>query len=638
MGGGYMNKAYDIDLSSGEVRDLPIDPRDRELYLGGKGLATRLLHDHTRPGLDPFDEEMVIIFSTGPMTGTAAPQSNRFVVTTKSPLTGGIGSSTCGGNFATKLKKAGVDHVLVRGRAKTPVYIEITEAGAVIKDASHLWQKGTQETQALLPKAFGKAVIGPAGENGVRFAAIVSEERVAGRCGTGAVMGKKNLKAIIANGNKKVPIDDPASFKKLQKKMTEFLRSHPMTGGKLPELGTANIVNTAAGHNILPVNNFQRGRDERAFDISGEELAKEHLEKRVGCASCPIICGRGIMMARPGDGEGNGTGNGEPELTKGPEYESIALLGSNIGAFDLKRIFEWNYLCDDLGMDTISAGGALGFATELTERGLLDSNLTFDNHDTISSMLRDIAHRRGLGDDLAEGVERMSEKYGGKEFAIHVKGLELPAYDPRGCYGQGLEYATTNRGGCHVQGATMYLEAIGPLNVDPHSIKAKPQLVMLQQNIAAAICSSVTCIFATYAMIPSLAFDLNPQGPAYRAITKVLLNSGPMLSLVLKAKAPVQVLWFEKFLTHVIGKKITMGDFVEVGERAFNMERVYNLREGMTAADDTLPDRMLHESTFPGIDGGVPLDQMLPTYYKLRGWDKSGVPTAKTLDRLSIRA
>jgi aldehyde:ferredoxin oxidoreductase len=623
MEGGYMNKAYDIDLSKGVVCELYISPTDRELYLGGKGLGTRLLYDHTRAGLDPYSEEMVIIFSTGPVTGTGAPQSNRFVVTTKSPLTGGIGNSACGGSFATKLKKAGVDLVLVRGKAPKPVYIEITEAGAEIKDASHLWGKGTVETQALLPAGFGKVVIGPAGENRVRYAAIISEERAAARTGCGAVMGSKNLKAIVANGNKKVEVAEKSTYKAFQKLMTKFLLTHPMTGDILPRLGTANLVNTTAGRNILPVNNFQRGTDPRAVEISGEALAARDLKKRVGCTSCPVICGRGIEL--------------HEKLRKGPEYETLGLMGSNLGNFDLKHIYDWNHLADDLGMDTISLGGAIGFATELTQRGLLKSDLSFDKHDTIPQLIEDIAYRRGIGDDLAEGVKRMSEKYGGKEFAIHVKGLELPAYDPRGCYGQGLEYATTNRGGCHVQGATMYLEATGPLSIDPHSTKGKPQLVVLQQNLAAAISSSVFCMFSSYAMIPGAAFRMNPQGMAYKIVNTVLLNSGPILDLVLKLKTPIPLTWFEKFISYVVGKRMTLGEFAEIGNRVFNMERIYNLREGLTARDDTLPHRLLRESTFAGIEGGVPLGQMLPTYYKVRGWDRDGVPKPSTLDNLHIR-
>lgn len=637
MAGGYMNKALDIDLSSGRVRELAIDRGEQELYLGGKGLATRLLYDQTRAGLDAFSEEMVLIFSTGPVTGSAAPQSNRFVVTTKSPLTGAIANSTCGGNFATKLKRAGVDLVLVRGRAQHPVYIVITDANVEIKDARHLWGKGAAATQSALPKQFGKAVIGPAGENRVRFAAVISEERLAGRTGCGAVMGDKKLKAIIANGQHKLPIDDPEAHKELQRTTNKMLRSHPVTGGELPNLGTAAIVNTSAGRNILPVHNFQRGSDLRAPQLSGELLAQKYLKKRVGCTSCPIICGRGIEALDIEEAkEAPRPTGGKPHLTKGPEYETLGLLGSNIGCFDLERVFEWNFLCDDLGMDTISTGGVIGFATELTQRGMLKSDLSFDNHEHISDLIRDIAHRRGLGAELADGVRSLSETYGGQDFAIHVKGLELPAYDPRGCVGQGLEYATTNRGGCHVQGATMYMEATGPISIDPLSIKAKPPLVIMQQNTAAAICCSVYCIFATYSMLPAIAFSLDPQGPVYRAITTALAHSGPVLSLALKGKTPIPLLWFEKFLTHIIGRRVTMGDYLETGERAFNMERIYNLREGFSLRDDILPNRLLYESTFPGVEGGVPLHKMMPAYYRLRGWDRAGVPKSSTLERLSI--
>ena len=625
MNGGFMNKSLDINLSTGEIKELRISPEDQRLYLGGKGIGARLLYDHTPAGMDPYDEEMVIIFSTGPVTGTSAPQSNRFVVTTKSPLTGAIATSACGGNFATKLKKAGVDHVLVRGKAKKPVYIEITdEDGAQIKDAGELWGKGALETQAELPKRYGKAVIGPAGENRVRFAAVVSQDRVAGRAGTGAVMGSKNLKGIIADGKQKVPLAQKDTFRAFQKTHTKFLLAHPMAGSILPRLGTANLVATTAGRNILPTFNFQKGSDHRAVEISGEVLASRHLKKRVGCLACPIVCGRGVEI--------------EGKLEKGPEYETLGLLGSNLGNFDLKSIFELNYLCDDLGLDTISAGGVIGFATELTQRELLDSDLTFDSNEHLPALLEDIAHRKGkLGDDLAEGVKRVADKYGGQDFAIHVKGLELPAYDPRGCYGQGLEYATTNRGGCHVQGCTMYLEACGPLSIDPLSPKAKPELVILQQNVANAVTSSVFCMFATYAMIPDVAFKLNPQGFAYNLVTNTLLNSGPILSLVLKSKNPLQMLWFEKFLSYATGDKMSMGDFVEVGERVFNLERLYNVREGFTTADDTLPPRMLNEPTFPGQTGGVPLAKMLPRYYKVRGWDRDGVPTDRILDKLNIR-
>jgi aldehyde:ferredoxin oxidoreductase len=390
-------------------------------------------------------------------------------------------------------------------------------------------------------------------------------------------------------------------------------------------LGTANIVATAAGRNILPVCNYQKGTDVRAMAISGERIASKYLKKRVGCMSCPVICGRGIeLWMKDAGGEEHLVSHPDGKhkgITKGPEYETLGLLGSNLGCFELEKIFEWNHLCDDLGMDSISLGSTLGFATELTERGMLQSPLSFERHDAVADLIRDTAYRRGLGNDLAEGTRRMADKYGGHDFAIHVKGLELPAYDPRGCYGQGLEYATTNRGGCHIQGATMYLEATGPISVDPLSIKAKPELVALQQNLSAALCCSVYCMFASYAMIPSLAFSLDPQGKIYGAVTQAQLNARPVIALVVKS----------------IGRKVTMGEYTEIGERTFNLERMYNLREGLTGADDTLPRRLLEEPTFPGKERGVPLAAMLPRYYKVRRWDAAGVPTPRTLERLSLR-
>ena len=565
----------------------------------------------------------MIIFSTGPMTGTAAPQSNRFVVTTKSPLTGAIGSSTCGGNFATKLKKAGVDLVLVRGKAKKPVYIEITEAGAAIKDAAHLWGKGALETQKLLPAAFGKAVIGPAGENLVRFACVVSEERVAGRTGCGAVMGSKNLKGIIANGNRKVEIAEKDKFKSLQKWMTKFLATHPMTGEILPRLGTANLVLTTAGRNILPVRNFSRGTDLRAMQISGEEMTAHHLKKRGGCTACPIKCGRGIER----DGH----------VEKGPEYETLGVLSSNLGNFDLKRLFEWNYLCDDLGLDTISAGGVIGFAMELTARGLLQSELSFERHDNISQLLDDIAYRRGLGNDLAEGVKRMSDKYGGHDFAIHVKGLELPAYDPRGCFGQGLEYATTNRGGCHIQGATMFLEATGPLSVDPLSTKAKPELVTLQQNLSAAIGSSVFCMFSSYAMIPAPAFRMDPQGLPYkhRHLGAAQLRPHPRRGAQDQGAHPGDLVRAVSQLHHGApdhhGRvRRDRGPGLQHGAHLQPARGLH--RQGRHAAAEDAARAHL-----PGAGPASRSHDMLPRYYKVRGWDASGVPKRSTLDRLRIR-
>ncbi len=623
MAGGYMGKSLEIDLSSGAIKKFSFSREERELYLGGRGLATRYLYQNTQPGYDPLGEDALLIFGTGPINGTSATQTNRFTITAKSPLTGGIATSACGGNFCTKLKKAGYDLVVIRGKAKTPVIIEIDQDMVRIKKAGRLWGKGTYSTQEALPGQFGKAVIGPAGENLVKYACIVSEERVAGRAGMGAVMGSKNLKAIMANGKSKVEIIETEKFREFQKFMTRFMLDHPMTGDVLPRLGTANLVRTTAGKNIIPTFNFRQGRHPETAKISGEELADKHLEKTGGCTSCAIKCGRVVKV----DGK----------LVKGPEFETLALLSNNLGNFKLTNINRWNYICDDLGIDTISCGNSIGFVMELTEKGLLNSPYRFGKTDNIEDLLHSIAHRQGLGNDIAEGVRSLSEKYGGKEFACHVKGLELPGYDPRGCYGQGLEYATTNRGGCHIQGSTMYLEATGFFIVDPHSIKAKPELVVLQQNTNAAISSLIMCYFSAYAMIPGLTYKMKPHGLVFNLLSKLVLNSGPVLQVMLKYGAPIPLLWFERYLGYVKGRTCTMGEFVKIGERIFNMERLFNLREGFSRRDDILPPRLLNDSTFPGIKGGVPLNKLLPRYYRVRGWDQSGVPTHKTLQKLEIR-
>lgn len=613
----------DVDLTTGKIEKKDLNRRDVELYIGGRGLGARLLYDHTRPGLDPYAPEMVLIFSAGPLTGTNAPQSNRFVVTTKSPLTGLIADSHCGGNFATKLRKAGYEAILIRGRAEQPVYLEVTDEKAEIKDAAALWGKNTAETQAALPKRYGKAVIGPAGEHRVRFAAIVSQTRLAGRTGVGAVMGSKNLKAVIADGQREIPIADREGFKKLQKEHTEFLQKHPMTGGILPELGTANLVMTTAGRNIIPTRNFQTGHDLECVNLSGEKMRDELLLKHDGCIACPIHCGRHVKLPK---GEG-----------KGPEFETLGLLGSNLGVFDLPTVIDFGILADDLGMDSISLGSTLGFATELTERGMFKSDLKWGNVDAYRKAIEDTAYRRGIGEDLADGTRRMAERYGGKDFAINVKGLELPAYDPRGCVGQGLEYATTSRGGCHIRGSTMFLEATGPVSVDPLSPKAKPELVILQQNTNASVSALSMCYFAAYAMIPDAVFNLDPNSLVYRIAMKVMLNAGPVVGAVLKLPNPAQLLWFEKFLSFVTGKKYSMGDLNTIGDRIMNLERLYNLREGLKPeVDDTLPVRLLYEPTSK-THVGVPLGKMLPKYYRIRGWDRHGVPTEKTISRLEIR-
>ncbi|MGE5198367.1 MAG: aldehyde ferredoxin oxidoreductase family protein [Rhodospirillaceae bacterium] len=623
---GYAGRVLDVDLAARTFAFGPLDEETARLYLGGKGYGARLLYDLTPAGIDPLGPANPLIFATGPLNGSVAPQSNRFAVVCKSPLTGAIGNAACGGSFAYGLKRAGVDVLIVRNQSLSPVRLEIDgDRGEVaFIDASALWGKGTRETQAILGRKRHHAVIGPAGEHLVLFAGIVSDERIAARTGVGAVMGSKRLKAVTAGGSRRLEMDDEQAFKRYTKWLGGMFRRHPVLGERLKRVGTSGIVSTTNPRNILPTRNFKYGHHPDALNVSGEYMADHGLVGvKSSCIHCPVTCGRDVEV------EGVGR-------VKGPEYETVALLGTNLDLPDLARVAEWNHLADDLGMDTISLGAVLGFAMELREQGLFDAGVRFGDPAGVSDLVRDIAYRRGAGADLADGVRRLSEKYGGRPFAMHVKGLELSAYDPRGSFAQGVEYATSNRGGCHVQGASMYMESTGPLTINPQSLRLKADLPVVMQNLACAINSMVLCIFTTYGMMPGFVHGLSPFSRTHRALTAIMEHSGPLLRLLMGARV-APILWYEKWLTYITGERFTSGRLQEIGARIFNLERMYNLREGLTGADDTLPDRMLHEPTFPGMASGHPLHLLLPRYYALRGWDRHGVPTARTLKRLQVR-
>jgi aldehyde:ferredoxin oxidoreductase len=623
---GYAGRILEVDLKNQSFTFQPLDEETARLYLGGKGYGTRLLYDRTAPGIDPLGPDNPLIFATGPLNGSVAPQSNRFAVVCKSPLTGGIGNATSGGSFSYGLKRAGIDVLILVGQSAIPVRLEIDGDRDRVDfiDAGELWGKGTYQTQEILGKKKHHAVIGPAGENRVLFAGIVSGERIAGRTGVGAVMGSKRLKAITVSGSRKLEMDDPEKFKEYTKEVRELFREHPVLGTSMRRYGTANIVNTTNGRNIIPTRNFRYGHFRDAMQISGEYMEDHGLVGiKSSCLHCPVTCGREVEV------EGVGR-------VKGPEYETLALMGSNLEIGDLKRVSEWNYHADDQGMDTISLGATLSFAMELQERGLLDAGLSFGDPAGVTEMILDIGHRRGLGNDLADGVRRMSQKYGGEEFAMHVKGLELSAYDPRGSFAQGVEYATTNRGGCHVQGASMYMESVGPLTINPQNLKLKADIPIVQQNLACAINSMVLCMFTTYGIFPKAVHEMDPKSLKYRMIAAALENSGPLFRMAMSMKGK-PMFWYEKWLTYVTGQTLSGGHLQEIGARIFNLERMYNLREGLTAKDDTLPHRFLHEPTFEHMKSGHPLDRLLPRYYRHRGWDAEGVPTKRTLEKLQVR-
>ena len=509
--------------------------------------------------------------------------------------------------------------------------VSIVDGSVTISDASDLWGKNAEETQEAFPKIYGKLVIGPAGEHLVRYASAVSGERVSGRCGGGAALGAKKIKAIVAYGTKRPEIKNKKAFDAYVKKWVYFLRNHPMTGESLPNYGSAGLVSKANSTNALPAHNFKYGHFKDAHFVSGETLADKYLIRNSSCISCPIRCERRVLV----DGRD----------VKGPEYETCGFFGPNIEAISMENMLKLNYLCDILGMDTISLAATIAFAMELKENGVADFGVTFGNSDNLFEVVEKIARREGIYSDLANGSKWMSEKYGGKEYAMHSKGLEMASYEPRRSVGMGLGYATSNRGGCHLNGGYLaLLESVGVLMTDPLSISAKPALTAFLQNGMEAVSVCGFCLFSAQSFVPAIFFRLGPHHPITRLVGKIATHSGPVVRLLLVCMPLLRfnsVFLFPhaEATRRATGLPLYTGSFVRLGERSFNTERLYNLREGLTGADDSLPDRLTKVPQDPNNPKTVVrLDRMLPVYYKIRGWDQNGVPKKRTLRKLGIEA
>lgn len=627
--GGYMGKVLIIDLKNKSTSLYPWSELDRELFLGGKIMAAKIIYDNVKPNVDAFDEENIMVVSTGPLTGTGAPASSRFNISTISPLTGLITSSNCGGNFGLFLKKAGYDALIIKNKSESPIWIEIIQDHVLFHKAENLWGMTTSQTQQSLDSKAGKIVIGPAGENLVRYASIFSQERAAGRGGTGAVMGDKNLKAITAKGNFKPKIAQSKKTKEFYKSWIKILREHPLTGQQLPNLGTAGLISLMQHRNILATRNFKYGQYKDFDKISGERLQKEFLVKNKGCVTCPIQCGRQVEV------------NGK--IVKGPELETLGLLGSNILNKDLELILRWNLELDELGMDSISIGGTLAFAMELNEKGLWKNSIEFGKTENISKLFEDIAYRKGIGDELAEGTKYLSKKYGGKDFSINSKGLELAAYEPRSAIGHGLGYAVSNRGGCHLNAGYLVLfEGLG-LNMDPYSKKSKAELTIMTQNIMEATSSAGNCLFTLYAMLPKSLLK-NPNSRITRFFNKSLTTDITANIVKYIDKADAGLLPFKipqipqiKAIELVTGMKMNIGKLKTIGDRGYNIERMYNVQRGVSAKDDSLPDRLtkvVQREDEP--NSYVPLEDLKQRYYKIRKWDSEGKPTRKKLKELKL--
>jgi len=618
-----------IDLTARKVSRFEISEALYKSYIGGKTLGARLLYDLTPAGVDPLGKDAIVIINTSPANGTGAPCSSRFNMTFKNVLTGGIASSNCGGQFGVLMKRAGFDGIILKGQSEQPCIITILDGRIEISDAGDLWGKDTEEAQQAFPKQYGKLVIGPAGEHLVRYAAAVSGERVAGRCGAGAVLGAKKIKALVAYGTQRPEIHNRKKFAKYVKKWVSFLRNHPMTGEALPNYGSAGLVSKANASNALPTHNFKYGHFKDAHTVSGETLADQYLVRNSSCISCPIRCERRVLV----DGK----------EVKGPEYETCGFFGPNIDAISMENMLKLNYLCDILGMDTISLASTIAFAMELKENGLADFGISFGNSDNLAEIVEKIARREGIYSDLANGSKWMSEKYGGKEYAMHSKGLEMASYEPRRSVGMGLGYATSNRGGCHLNGGYLaLLESVGVLSMDALSTSAKPAFTAFFQNALEAISASGFCLFSAQSFVPAILFRLGPHHAVTRTIGKVATHLGFGVRALLWMMPilrfnSVYLFPHAEALRLITGLPFYTGSFVKLGERGYNMERLYNYREGLTKADDSLPDRLTktpQDASNPKTV--VRLDKMLPVYYNIRGWDKSGAPKTRTLRRLGV--
>ncbi len=607
--GGWTGKLLRVDLSAGTARSEAIPEDWLRDYIGGRGLGDRYLFEEVDPRVDPLGPENKLIFATGPLTGTHAPCGARYMVVTKGALTGAITTSNSGGHWGPEVKFAGYDLVIIEGAAPRPSYLFIYDDHVEIRDAAKFWGRGVGETEDGLRDELAipnlrVASIGPAGEKRVRFACIMNDKhRAAGRSGVGAVMGSKNLKAIAVRGTKGVPIAEPEAFLKSVWEMRALMKDSPGRQS-FAEFGTAATIDMTQAFGGLPTRNFLEGQFEEYENLNGATIRTTRMVANKACFACTIACGR---VTRLGDHADKFLVNMHPRnwrlAGEGPEYEAAWALGADTGVGDLDAVLKANWLCNDLGMDPISMGATLAAAMELYERGVISGDqvelpLRFGSPEALVRMTEATAYREGFGDELAEGSKRMGEKLQHPEVFMGSKGQEFPAYDPRGFQGMGIAYATCNRGGCHLRAWTPGIESTG--QADPHTTEGKSEWVVDQQDRTTAHDATGLCLF-----VGAAGAALESFVPCTAAAT---------------------------------GIPFTLDDFVKIGERTWNLERLWNLKAGLTKADDSLPKRLLKEAHKSGPSAGVTvnLDAMLPIYYRERGWTEEGVPTKEKLKELGL--
>lgn len=613
----WAGKILRVDLTAGTVKSEPLNMAWAREYLGSRGLASKYLVEEVDPKVDPLSAANKIIWSTGPLTGTMASTGGRYTVVTKGPLTGAIACSNSGGYWGAELKMAGWDMVIFEGASAKPVYLQIVDDVAELKDASGLWGKTVWETEAALKQAVQDpqarvSCIGGAGENQVLFAAVVNDlHRAAGRSGVGAVMGSKKLKAVVVRGTKGVGnLHDAKGFMQVTTEKKKILHDNAVTGQGLPTYGTQVLMNVINEIGALPTRNHKDIQFEGAKDISAEAMAtpratdgKKHLVTNQACFGCTIACGRVSKMDK-----GHFTVENKPQYwgaSGGLEYEAAWALGAANGVNDLEALQYANLLCNEHGMDPISFGATIGAVMELYEMGVLTKeqlgiDAKFGSAAALAHFAEITAKGEGFGKEIGQGSKRLCAKYGHPELSMSVKGQEFPAYDSRGIQGMGLTYATSNRGACHLRSYTVASEVLGiPVKTDPLTAEGKPELVIAFQDATAAFDAAGICIFTSFAW--GLA-DVAPQVAA------------------------------------ACGPEFTLENLSKIGERIWNMERDFNNRAGFTSKDDTLPPRLLNEPAKTGPAKGLvnKLPEMLPKYYAARGWDADGQLKPETRARLGL--
>lgn len=607
---GWRGKILRVNLTTGELKEENLDMKVAKDYIGGRGLGIYYLSKEVDPRCDPLSPENMLIMATGPLTGTSAPTAARYMVMTKGPLTGSVTCSNSGGQFPRELKRAGFDALLFTGRAANPVYLWIDKGRAELRSAVHLWGKMVPETTDTLlsetdPKA-RVACIGPAGEKLVLYASIMNDKyRAAGRSGVGAVMGSKNLKAVVVRGEGLVPVADKTRFKEVQNRvMTKFNNAAKAAPSPLSQHGTIGVMTPLVQkYGVFPTKNFQQGTFNGWQAITGQTLTEKYLQKTSACWACPISCGRVTKVEEPGfEGEG-----------EGPEYETAFALGALCMVDNLAAITKANYICNDLGLDTMSMGATIACAMELFERGYITEKQTggplkWGDARKLVELVKMTGLREGFGDQLAEGSYRLAERYGHPELAMVSKRLELPGYDPRGLQGQGLSYATSPIGGSHCRAHMAYCEMVGiPKAIDPHEWKSKARIVKLWQDVFSIIDAAGICIFFTVRNLLRPELEIFPDG-------------------------------ILEYLNAVTGAEYTLDELVKAGERILNAERMFLLKAGFSNRDDALPNRLTHEPLPEGPAKGrvVHLEQMLKEYYQERGWSREGIPTETKLKELGL--